>query len=301
MRKGAVAFLAGALVVLGASPSEAAKLRTPKFTQAQIVRAAQRAIASGARPQKLRAARPAWFTRKLARKVHRRGVAAAPVDAPLPGEVGIRPGSMMVSPFICTMNYIFQKSGVTAIGTAGHCVNSTKPVLLTLSPTGGNPVLVELGKVLHKQNAGIGRDYALVQVPTSRLPWVFPTIADIGGACGIYTSNTPQPVMHYGHGLVVGTGGTPRAGMGVSLAGPPPFLNVKGVDWDWDSDSVMWAGLINGGDSGSPVRIGQLPALSNLTHGIGITGLEPSALAWGTRVTTVTANGWRLVNSPLCI
>ena len=43
--------------------------------------------------------------------------------------------------------------------------------------------------------------------------------------------------------------------------------------------------MINGGDSGSGVRVAGLGAVSNLTHGIGITGLEPSAIAWGTRVT----------------
>ena len=41
--------------------------------------------------------------------------------------------------------------------------------------------------------------------------------------------------------------------------------------------------------------------MSNLTHGIGITGLEPSVVGWGTRVTTVTSSGWTLVNSPLCL
>ena len=48
------------------------------------------------------------------------------------------------------------------------------------------------------------------------------------------------------------------------------------------------------------MRVGTLPAVSNLTHGIGITGLEPSAIAWGTRVSTITSSGWTLVNSPLC-
>ena len=67
--------------------------------------------------------------------------------------------------------------------------------------------------------------------------------------------------------------------MGFSLDGDP--IGVKGTDWDWDADSIIWAGMINGGDSGSGVRIGQLPAVSNLTHGIGITGLEPSAPGLG--------------------
>ena len=253
-----------------------------------------------------KAPRPAWFTPQLEAKVRENGVAAAPVDAPLPGQVGIRPGSMMISPFICTMNYVFQKSGTVAIGTAGHCLDGTKPILLTVAPTGGNPVLVELGRVLLKRNAGVGKDYGLVEVPPERRDWVFPTIAAIGGPCGIYSGGDPQPVAHYGHGLVGGIPGTPRAGMGFELTPEQQqdlndVIQIKGVDWDWDADSIVWAGYLYGGDSGSPVRIGQLPAVSNLTHGVGVTGLEPSVLGWGTRVTTVTSSGWALVNSPLCL
>src|SRR5215210_1451397 len=239
----------------------------------------------------LKAPRPSWFTPELEQEVHANGTAAAPVDAPLPGQVGIRPGSMMISPFICTMNYILQKGDTVA--------------LLTVAPTGGNPVLVELGKVLLKRDAGIGHDYGLVEVPPERRDWVFPTIAEIGGPCGIYSGGDPQPVAHYGHGLVGGFPGTPRAGMGFELTDEQvkdlnSVVRIKGVDWDWDDDSIVWAGYLYGGDSGSPVRIGQLPAVSNLTHGIGITGLEPSVLGWGTRVTTVTSSGWSLMDSPLC-
>ena len=78
-------------------------------------------------------------------------------------------------------------------------------------------------------------------------------------------------------------------------------VRIRGVDWDWDADSIVWAGYLYGGDSGSPVRIGQLPAVSNLTHGIGVTGLEPSVVGWGTRVTKITGSGWTLVDSPLCL
>jgi hypothetical protein len=256
--------------------------------------------------RELKAPQPDWFTPELQQRVHENGTAAAPVDAPLPGQAGIRPGSMMISPFICTMNYVFQKGDTVAIGTAGHCIDGNEPVvLLTVAPTGGNPVLVELGRVLLKQNAGIGRDYALVEVPPERRDWVFPTIAAIGGPCGIYSGGDPQPVAHYGQGLVGGFPGTPRAGMGFELTPDQEqqlddIVRIQGVDWDWDADSIVWAGYLYGGDSGSPVRIGQLPAVSNLTHGIGVTGLEPSVVGWGTRVTTVTSQGWTLVNSPLC-
>lgn len=255
----------------------------------------------------LKAPRPAWFTPELEAEVRENGTAAAPVDAPLPGQVGIRPGSMMVSPYICTMNYIFQKGDTVAIGTAGHCLEGNEPViLLTVAPTGGNPVLVELGRVLLKRDAGIGHDYGLVEVPAERRDWVFPTIAAIGGPCGIFAGGDPQPVAHYGHGLVGGAPGTPRVGMGFELTEEQQqdlnsIARIRGVDWDWDDDSIIWAGYLYGGDSGSPVRIAQLPAVSNLTHGIGITGLEPSVLGWGTRVTTVTGSGWTLVDSPLCL
>ena len=255
----------------------------------------------------LKADRPSWFTPELEQEVHENGSAAAPLDAPLPGQAGIRPGSMMISPFICTMNYIFQKGDTIAIGTAGHCLEGNEPVvLLTVAPTGGNPVLVELGKVLLKRDAGIGHDYGLVEVPPERRDWVFPTIAGVGGPCGIYSGGDPQPVAHYGHGLVGGFPGTPRAGMGFELTDDQvqdlnSIVRIKGVDWDWDDDSIVWAGYLYGGDSGSPVRIGQMPAVSNLTHGIGVTGLEPSVVGWGTRVTTITGSGWTLMDSPLCL
>ena len=302
-RRRALLGSALALVVSASAAPSAGAVElpaVPSASNAELVAAAERAIRSGARPRKLRAARPAWFTPKVERRLRRDrdGVMAAPVDAPLPGFAGIRPGSWMISPYLCTMNFIFQKSGTLAIGTAGHCVDGTRPVLLTLAPTGGNPVLVELGRVLLKRDAGVGKDYALVEVPPERREWVFPTIGLVGGPCGIYGSNAPLPVAHYGHGVGVGTGGTPRAGVGFSIADPGL---VRGVDWDWDADSIVWAGLINGGDSGSAVRVATMGAVSNLTHGIGITGLEPSAIAWGTRVTTITGSGWQLVNSPLCV
>jgi hypothetical protein len=300
----ATALVGGAGTSAGTADAGAVSGDVPSHAEVDAAIAALRNRTAGIR--ELKAPPPDWFTPNLDHQVRENGMAPAPVDAPLPGQVGIRPGSMMVSPFICTMNYIFQRGDTVAIGTAGHCLEENEPVvLLTVAPTGGNPVLVELGKVLLKQNAGIGRDYGLVEVPPERRDWVFPTIADIGGPCGSYSGGDPQPVAHYGHGLVGGFPGTPRAGMGFELTDQQQqdlssIAPIKGVDWDWDDDSIVWAGYLYGGDSGSPVRIGQLPAVANLTHGIGMTGLEPSVVGWGTRVTTVTSSGWTLVNSPLC-
>ena len=283
------------------TPSPALAPQPPALDQSKVADAVRQAVASGAKVRKLRRESPSWYTPAVERRMKkdRNGVMTAPVDAPLPGEIGIRPGSWMISPYWCTMNFLFQKSGTLAIGTAGHCLEAGEPVvLLTLAPGGSNPVLVELGKVLLKRDAGIGKDYGLVEIPPHLRSWAFPTMGIVGGPCGVYSGGDPQSVAHYGHGVGVGTGGTPRAGMGFELAEDPRI--VRGVDWDWDADSIVWAGLINGGDSGSGVRIGQLPAVADLTHGIGITGLEPSAIAWGTRVTTITSSGWQLINSPLC-
>ncbi len=301
MRKLTSAIAAGAMAMVlcatpaGADPTDLQVSGSlPGVSEAELMQALKGA--EGQKPQKLRAARPAWFTKKLERKVRRRGVVSAPVDAPLPGEVGIRPGSWMIAPYWCTMNFLFQKSGVLGIGTAGHCVDGTKPILLTVAPGGANPVLVELGRVLLKRDAGIGKDFAIVEVPTNVREWAFPTIGVVGGPCGIYSGMAPQPIAHYGHGVGVGTGGTPRAGMGIHLEDDPFAL-----DLEWDTDSFAWVGLLNGGDSGSAVRIGQLPAVGDLTHGLTIAGLPtPSAIGWGTRITTITSSGWQLVNSPLC-
>lgn len=274
------------LLALGA-PVDASKLEPAAD--------ATTAAAETAAPVPLKAPKPDWLTADLERQVAEQGVVAAPVDAPLPGEVGIRPGSWMLSPFWCTMNYIFQKGGTLAIGTAGHCVDPGDTViLLTVAPTGGNPVLVELGRVVLHKDAGIGRDYALVEIPPARHDWVFPTLAGVGGPCGVYTGGDPLPVAHYGHGVGIGTGGTPRAGVGFEAP-------LRGFDLEWDNDSYSWAGLISSGDSGSAVRVATMEAVGNLTHGIGVNVPvpQPSAVAWGTRITTITG-GWSLVNSPLC-
>jgi hypothetical protein len=293
-----LAAVAGTIALTGTAQASSVP------TQAEVD-AAIAALKSGtARVVERKRESPAWFTPDLERQVLENGTAQAPVDAPLPGQVGIRPGSMMVSPFICTMNFIFRQGDTLAIGTAGHCLEAGEPVvLLTVAPGGGNPVLVELGRVLLKRDGGVGRDYGLVEIPANLHGWVFPTISAIGGPCGVFAGGDPQPVAHYGHGLVGGAPGTPRAGMGFELTDEQQqqlrsIVRIQGVDWDWDADSIVWAGYNYGGDSGSPVRVGQLPAVSNLTHGIGVTGLEPSPISWGTRVTTV---GWSIVNSPLCL
>ena len=86
-------------------------------------------------------------------------------------------------------------------------------VLLTLAPGGANPVLVDIGTVIAHHDNGIGDDFALVQIRPELYSWVSPTMAVVAGPCGNYYGSGPETVWHYGHGLAIGTGGTPRAAL----------------------------------------------------------------------------------------
>ena len=238
----------------------------------------------------LRAARPDWYTTDLQQQVLANpGVpVAAPQDAPLPGEVGIRPGSWEIDPYGCTMDFVFKKRNALAIGTAGHCVDKLGQhvVLLTLAPTNSNPVLVDIGTVIARHENGVGDDFALVSIYPSLYQWVNATIPVVAGPCGAYYGSGPETVWHYGHGLVIGTGGTPRAGVALT----------------WKTDAYGWDGLAIFGDSGSPVRVTNLQAAGNLTHLVVDTRWLPSFIA-GTRIGKILqiAKGWALVNSGLCV
>lgn len=237
----------------------------------------------------LKAARPSWYTPSLHQQVlARQGQpVAAPVQAPLPSEVGIRPGAWMIFPAGCTMNFIFQQGGSYAIGTAGHCVNGPgQPVtLITLAPGTENPVLVNVGNVITTHNNGIGDDFALVSIRPQLNSWVDPTIAVVAGPCGAYSGSGPETVWHYGHGLAIGTGGTPRAGVALT----------------WRPNSFGWDGAAIFGDSGSPVRVTALQAAGNLTHLVVDTTWLPSFIA-GTRIGKIQqiAGGWGLASSSIC-
>ena len=101
----------------------------------------------------------------------------------------------------------------------------------------------------------------------------------------MYTGSGPETVAHYGHGLAIGTGGTPRAGAA---------LTWKATAFGWDGAAIF-------GDSGSPVRTTALPAAGDLTHLVVDTKWVPSFIV-GTRITKMLqiAKGWGLVNSALC-
>lgn len=237
----------------------------------------------------LKGSRPAWYTAELHQQVLAANGApvAAPAEAPLPSEVGIRPGAWMLSPSGCTMNFIFRSGSSFAIGTAGHCANAGDPVvLITVAPGASNPVLVDVGTASVSHNNGVGDDFALVPINPVLNAWVDPTMAVLGGPCGRYTGSGPETVRHYGHGLAIGTGGTPRAGLALT----------------WTPNSFGWDSLSIFGDSGSPVEVTNFGAAGDLTHLVVDTDWLPSFVA-GTRIDTMLsiAGGWSLANSALCL
>jgi hypothetical protein len=272
-------------------------------------------LADGAWAVPLRSASPSWLTPELIQAARNGSTpapaAAATPDVPLSGYVGIRPGSEMIEPYGCTMNFVFQKSGVFAIGTAGHCVDKVgQPVtLLTVAPgTPPNPanlVLVTIGTVISKSDNGIGNDFALVSIKPELQSWVFPTEAVVGGPCGQYTADGTAPdvanwnplvngenpieagetIFHYGHGLVLGTGGTPRGGAATA----------------WTTTAYYWAGAVIFGDSGSAARVQDLKAAGDVTHLV--VDLKYPGYNAGTRISKMLslAKGYTLVNSPYCV
>jgi hypothetical protein len=267
----------------------AASAATPELGSSPDWRSVDGAVPYGSgHAVPLKAATPAWFTDELAARVDAANGApvAAPSDAPLPGEIGIRPGSWMIAPAGCTMNFVFGSPGSYSIGTAGHCGKSGEDVvLLTLAPGGANPVLVELGSVQKSVDGGIGNDFALVSIRPELQSWVSPTIAVVAGPCGSYSGSGPEPVFHYGHGLAVGSGGTPRAGLALK----------------WESSAFGWSGAAAPGDSGSAVRVNTgMQAAGDLTHLVVDTTWLPSYIA-GTRMSRIVQiAGQPLASSPLC-
>jgi hypothetical protein len=239
----------------------------------------------------LSAARPGWYTSAYASRVRaaRGRPIAAPAAAVQPVSDGIRPGSWEVLPFGCTLNFVFRRGDAYAIGTAGHCVGDpgTHVSVLTLEPGSLLPVTVDIGRVILRRRVPrrLAPDFGLVRIRRSLRDWVDPSIAVIGGPCGAFTGDGTQTILHYGHGTVVGSGGTPRVG----------------VSTLWRRFFYEWAGLGAAGDSGSPVRIDDRRAAGNLTHAVGVNPL-PSPLLGGTRIAKIRqiAQPWRLVMEPSC-
>ncbi|MDQ4007697.1 MAG: S1 family peptidase, partial [Actinomycetota bacterium] len=182
----------------------------------------------------LEAPRPDWYTPAL----HRRVVAASAhgdvvplpdgVDYPASGLAftGIRPGAWMVAPAGCTMNFVFGSRRNYFIGTAGHCTKVGQRVTLVAAPG----VLMNIGRTVKSVNRGIGNDFALVDVRPKMERYVNPSMAHFGGPTRVGRVGEGDVVEHSGHGLVIGTAGTPRAGVVVYRG---PGRRGRGAAYAW--------------------------------------------------------------------
>ena len=271
----------------------------------------------------VQASAPRWYTRAYSQKVIAAGTRGArlPAGAHVPAAVGlvtpgIRPGQWLVTittrpiGFVwCSANFIFVKSGTYGIGTAGHC--AAKDALgqfpdvtaYVVPPPGkGLPGFYHIGKFVLSHNNGIGDDFAMIQIYSQYQSWVNPTMPVWGGPIGVYGSNLPTVVEHFGHGVVVGTGGTPRAGVA-------PIMTAR------SGTAFAWYGAGTPGDSGSGVKAVTEQAVGDFTHIVIFDGriscnakgcsaspgeILPGMLA-GTRMTKILqiATGWSLVNGSI--
>lgn len=224
---------------------------------------------AGAEVQELVEPQPDWYTDAL----HQRVVDAAGdgQGVPVPDGVdlstsgllfpGIRPGSWMVSPAGCTLNFVFGSvpddgtdgggDGVY-IGTAGHCTEVGDEVTIVALPG----VLMNIGTTVTSVDNGIGDDFALIEIHPEMVQHVNPSTAHFGGPTAVGDPQFGDVVEHTGHGLVVGTGGTPRAGVTV----------YRGEGESNQSDAFAWDGVSTPGDSGSPVLELDGTAAGDLTH-----------------------------------
>jgi hypothetical protein len=186
------------------------------------------------------------------------------------GWFGIRPGAWILllsggGIGWCSAAHVYGSAGSYDISTAGHC-GKTGDVATVIAAFGNRdsvagPVLLDFGKFASSTgDAGIGKDWALIDIYSQYQNLVTPTMAFWGGPRGMYTKTgslvsvrvlegnrikpgvtvTPDPflaqaIVHYGHGAGIGAGGTPRAGGAIH----------------WGASHFMFSGAISPGDSGS--------------------------------------------------
>jgi hypothetical protein len=248
---------------------------------------------------------PSWYTPELHERVKASGTEGVPLPESAEVETsglaftGIRPGAWMIAPSWCTMNFIFRSGATTTstttkvrgkktstsgggggsgwyIGTAGHCAEVGDEVTLVAAPGG----MMVIGKTVKSIDGGVGRDFALVEIYPEMVQYINPSMAHWGGPQGTnYNVAEGDPVVHSGHGLVIGTGGTPRAGV---------VTHVEDTAYGWDGAAIN-------GDSGSAVRHAAGPAEGNLTHLVVDTRWLPAFIAG-----TTAEEMERMAGMPIC-
>jgi hypothetical protein len=235
---------------------------------------------------------PDWYTPELNARVIAAGARGESVPIPEGVKVpqsallftGIRPGSWMLSPAWCTMNFVFGGAGDLYIGSAGHCGSVGDEVTIVGAPG----VLMNIGTITRSVDGGIGNDFSLTRVDPAWHDAVNPSMAYFAGPTGTKSPAVGDPIVHAGHGLGIGTGGTPRAGVVTYGAGP----GDAGEAYGWD-------GAATPGDSGSAVRHASGPAVGNLTHLVVGTQYAPAFIAGTTIDRMIAIGGQPLVTASL--
>jgi len=208
----------------------------------------------------LEAPRPGWYTKRLHTRVVAAGSRGRVVPVPrrldLPAGglafAGIRPGAWIIAPSGCTTNFVFGTRRDYFIGTAGHCARVGQQVTLLAAPG----VMMNIGRTVKSVNRGVGNDFALIDVRPRMEKYVNPSMTYFGGPTRAGAPAEGDVVEHAGHGLVIGTGGTPRAGAVV----------YRGTGDRNRGRAFAWVGASTPGDSGSAVRKADGAAAGNLTH-----------------------------------
>jgi hypothetical protein len=241
---------------------------------------------------KLEAPRPDWYTPALNARVVAAGKRGETVPVPnsvdLPASgllfTGIRPGGWIISPAGCTTNFVFGTRRNYFIGTAGHCAKVGQRVTMVAAPG----VLMSIGRTVKSVNRGIGNDFALINVRPKMEKYVNPSMTYFGGPTRAGVPRRGNVVEHAGHGLVIGTGGTPRAGVVVYHG---PGRRGRG-------NAFAWVGAATPGDSGSAVRKANGAAVGDLTHLITGGRYAPGDVAGTTIHRMLQIAGRRLATAP---
>lgn len=258
---------------------------------------------------------PSWFTPSFQRRLLASGTDGVrlPEGATLPGGVaapqavglattGIRPGQWLLTLLgsdgsgdtlgWCSANFVFKKDSAWGLGTAGHCGPEGKPVSAFVVPppsSGKLPGLYVIGEIVVSHDNGVGDDFAMIRIKREFAGWMNGRMPVWGGPSGTFTGGSAgTPVKHFGHGAVIGTGGTPRAGAALRW-------DIRG------GDGFSWVGVATPGDSGSGVLAGLgTRAAGDLTHiALDVEG-NVIGIA-GTRMPRMLeiASGWRLATGSL--
>ena len=304
-----LAILTAAVLAIPATASTAPAVREPAVPKGAI------ALDGGGYAKELSRPTPAWYTPELHKRVIAAGAEGVPIpaDANIPASglafTGIRPGAWMIFPSWCTMNFVFGGTSTTTtttttktkaagrtktasggsgwyIGTAGHCTEVGDEVTLIAAPG----LLMNIGKTVKSVDAGVGKDFALVEIYPEMVKYVNPSMTHWGGPTGTnYNPAVGDPIVHSGHGLAIGTGGTPRAGV-VTYVGNGD--NSAETAYGWDGAAML-------GDSGSAVRHANGLAEGNLTHLVVDTEFVPAFIAGTTAEYMEQLAGKPICDAPL--